>query len=988
MLKYWFQNEMYKKAANLKRAIIHLAWRPMVVAAISLMLVPLILIIGYRSFRATEKATLDEFNQRQLTMAREVTAWFEHHLDHMAEALRAIGRAPGVYQFDEDAARQVLALEMDELEPFGVTEIGVLDATGVLRYSVRDQQAEGEDFSQRSYFQKAKEMTSSESYVIESVDLGSTEAGQMGIALSVPMYEKLKDEDYLSPSGKFAGVVVCTLRLDKLTQEVVVPVKSSERGHAYLIDERSYVLWAADRSLVGKNLLQETERFPPFRQIVERMITGNLGTGEYTYYRFDDPSSSYGKEVEEKLIGYAPARLGDGLWAAGVWAPREDAKKLIRSAYLSQLWLVGIIIISILLGSSYALAMSYRYNKTLQKEVEEKTREFKESHLRLLTVLDSLDAAVYVADMETHEILFVNKYTRDLHGDVAGKTCWQVLQNDQAGPCGFCSNPKLLAPDGKPAGVQIREFQDKGSKKWYQAHDRAIRWVDGRLVRLEIAADVTDRKQVEEELSRAYREMGTFCRIIKEIGGQETLDGVGTFLINELRGILKAEPLLLYVFGSDRSTLYALSDRGTSVVQDRELIQTASATLEALDGVTVSPKNGFKPPLLPDYFPTNGRQIIIPLGERSLLEGAIVFACNSDSRCDEQRLDLARLILEQASGAIRRAVLHQEEIRALQCRLESTSEYCGIIGRDPEMQTVYKMIEDIAPTDATVLIQGESGTGKELVAAAIHHQSSRKSKPFVVVNCSAYAPTLLESELFGHEKGAFTGAVRQKAGRFEQADGGTVFLDEIGEVPPSAQIKLLRVIQTQKFERLGGEQTLAVNVRILAATNRDLPQEVKNGNFREDLFYRLNVIPIHLPPLNLRRNDIPLLAQHFLRRFVREQSKEITDISSEAMRVLLDYDWPGNVRELENSIEHAVVLAKGRRIEVSHLPSRLYDAHSSASLGPSNGRTILENEKRLLMDVLEECNWNKSQAAQRLGISRSTLYGKLKKYQVAKPAVN
>jgi len=960
----------------------------MSIAAVSLMLVPVVISLGYRSFKATEKATLDEFNQRQLTIAREAAAWFEHHLGHIAEALRAIGRAPGMHQFDEDAARQVLALEMGELGPSGVTEIGVLDGNGILRYSARAQQTEGDDFSQKSYFQEAKKMISSRSYVIESVDLDGSEISQRGVVLAVPMYEKLKEEDHLSPSNKFAGVVICTLKLDRLTQKVMVPVKPSERGFAHLIDARSDVLWAVDRSLVGENLLQKAEGFPAFKQIVEKMISGNFGTGEYIYYRLDASNNSYGKELEEKLIGYAPARLGNGLWAVGVWAPREDAKRLIHSAYLSHLLLVSFIIISILLGSSYALAMSYRYNKILEKEVEGKTREFKESHQRLLTVLDSLDAAVYVADMETHEILFVNKYTRDLHGDVAGKTCWHVFHNGQSGPCDFCSNGKILSPDGQPTGVYVREFQDKVNKKWYQAHDRAIRWVDGRIVRLEIAADITDRKQTEEELSRSYREMGTFCRIIKEIGGQQSLDGVGTFLINELRGILKAEPLLLYVLASDRSALYVLSDSGTSIVLDRDLIQVASATLEGLDGVTISPKNGFKPPLLPDYFPTKGRQIIIPFGDGSLLEGAIVVACNSDSQCDENRLELAGLILEQASGAIRRAVLHQEEIRALQGRINITSEYNGIIGRDPAMQTVYKMIQDIAPTDATVLIQGESGTGKELVAAAIHRESPRKIKPFVVVNCSAYAPTLLESELFGHEKGAFTGAVRQKAGRFEQADGGTVFLDEIGEIPPSAQIKLLRVIQTQKFERLGGEQTLAVDVRILAATNKHLIQEVKNGNFREDLYYRLNVIPLHLPPLKLRRNDIPLLAQHFLRRFAREQRKEeITDISSEAMRILLDYWWPGNVRELENSIEYAVVLAKAnaRRIEASDLPSRLYEAHFPDSAGSYDVRTILENEKRLLIDVLEESNWNKSQAAQRLGISRSTLYGKLKRYQIAKP---
>ncbi len=299
----------------------------------------------------------------------------------------------------------------------------------------------------------------------------------------------------------------------------------------------------------------------------------------------------------------------------------------------------------------------------------------------------------------------------------------------------------------------------------------------------------------------------------------------------------------------------------------------------------------------------------------------MLIACPGNCVCVTKELDIIDLILNQTAGAIRRSVIHEEEIRELRTRIEHTAEFSGIIGKDPQMQNIYRLIEDIAPTDATILIQGESGTGKELIARAIHRQSPRGDKAFIVINCSAYPATLLESELFGHEKGAFTGAIRQKTGRFEQADGGTVFLDEIGEIAPSAQIKLLRVLQSQKFERIGGEKTLAVNVRVLAATNKDLIQEVKKGSFREDLFYRLNVIPIQLPPLRKRRNDIPLLARYFLRRFAVEQNKEIQDFSSEAMRLLLDYPWPGNVRELENSIEHTAVLAKRSTVEISDLPS-------------------------------------------------------------------
>jgi two-component system response regulator HydG len=348
-------------------------------------------------------------------------------------------------------------------------------------------------------------------------------------------------------------------------------------------------------------------------------------------------------------------------------------------------------------------------------------------------------------------------------------------------------------------------------------------------------------------------------------------------------------------------------------------------------------------------------------------------------------MELLDLILNQASGAIKRAAMQEEEIRNLQSRIESISEYSGIIGKDSKIQAVYKLIEDIASTDASVLIQGESGTGKELVAHAIHRQSLRKDQPFIVVNCSAYPATLLEGELFGHEKGAFTGAIRQKAGRFEQAHGGTIFLDEIGEIPKSAQIKLLRVLQSHKFERLGGEQTLSVDLRILAATNKDLLQEVKAGTFREDLFYRLNVIPVLLPPLRNRGNDIPLLSRHFLKRFAVEQGKDVKEFSTDAMRLLLDYPWPGNVRELENAVEHATVLARDNRIEVTDLPAMLRNPVVSQT--ESHG-TIQNNEINLLMDVLKECNWNKKQAAHRLGISRGTLYNKLKKYQIEKLTVH
>ena len=497
--------------------------------------------------------------------------------------------------------------------------------------------------------------------------------------------------------------------------------------------------------------------------------------------------------------------------------------------------------------------------------------------------------------------------------------------------------------------------------------------------------DYTDRLEEQTmDLERAHHQTRTVCGIVQEVGALRSLGEISSSLINTFKNILKCSEMVFLIFGSDHDLLFVSSENETRTLKEREPIESVATLLGDTTEITFLKKRSFSPPLVPDYFQDTAHQAVIPLIHEKQLFGALVIGCPGDCDCNVKEIDVVRLMLTQAAGVIKRAVLQEEEILEIESRVKTTSEFSGIIGKDPKMQVIYKLIEDIAPTDATVLIQGDSGTGKELVARAIHRRSPRKGKPFVVINCSAYPATLLESELFGHEKGSFTGAIRQKSGRFEQAHGGTVFLDEIGEIAPSAQIKLLRVLQTQKFERIGGEKTLNVNVRIIAATNKELLQQVKQGTFREDLYYRLNVIPINLPPLSERRNDIPLLARYFLRRFAAEQSKQIEDFSPESLRFLLDYSWPGNVRELENTIEHATVLAKGSRVETSDLPAALH----SAAKNESKPFTLVEHESKLLVEVLEDCGWNKKQAAKRLGISRSTLYDKLKKYQITKPTTH
>ena len=498
--------------------------------------------------------------------------------------------------------------------------------------------------------------------------------------------------------------------------------------------------------------------------------------------------------------------------------------------------------------------------------------------------------------------------------------------------------------------------------------------------------DYTQRlEEKTAELDRAQQQTRTSFVIAQEIGALINLKDVCSFLIKKLQNIVTCDDMCMLVLSTDGEQIFLQTEKD-SYALDTAATQRALALISGPDKMKFLEVDPSSTVFFPGAFKSAQNLMIFPLLHENQLQGAMMIACPGNCHCVTKELDIIDIILNQTTGAIRRAVIHEEEIRDLRTRIEHTAEFSGIIGKDPHMQNIYRLIEDTAPTEATVLIQGESGTGKELVARAIHRQSLRKDKPFVVINCSAYPATLLESELFGHEKGAFTGAVRQKIGRFEQAHGGTVFLDEIGEIAPSAQIKLLRVLQSQKFERVGGEKTLNVDVRILAATNKDLIQEVQKGLFREDLFYRLNVIPIHMPPVRKRRNDIPLLARHFLHRFAAEQHKKIKDFSSEAMRLLLDYPWPGNVRELENSIEHAAVLAKQKNVEISDLPSAIRDAAPLVSLETTG--TIVENEKKLLQEVLEECNWNKKKAAMQLGISRSTLYEKIKKYQIRRPTIH
>jgi len=355
-------------------------------------------------------------------------------------------------------------------------------------------------------------------------------------------------------------------------------------------------------------------------------------------------------------------------------------------------------------------------------------------------------------------------------------------------------------------------------------------------------------------------------------------------------------------------------------------------------------------------------------------------------------------LLKDKNGRIRGVVetvtdltkLHKARREAEEAnrKLGEIHRFDNIIGKSDVMRRVFSAIKAAASSDATILIQGDSGSGKELVAGAVHYNSSRAGMPFVTVNSSALSESLLESELFGHVKGAFTGAVRDRSGRFEDAEGGTLFLDEIGDLSPFIQVKLLRVLQERELERVGESKKRKIDIRVITATNRNLYSLVQNGRFREDLYYRLKVFPINIPPLRERKEDIPILISHFIKLQNHKTGKQITGVSQEAMRILLDYNWPGNVRELENAIEHAFVLCEGEHIDTFDLPVEIRRMeyrpnfeHVHAA-NEKNGPLRKNLTRESLLETLEESNWNKAEVGRRLGFSRAAIWKYMKKWNI------
>ncbi|MFH1991087.1 MAG: sigma 54-interacting transcriptional regulator [Pseudomonadota bacterium] len=647
-------------------------------------------------------------------------------------------------------------------------------------------------------------------------------------------------------------------------------------------------------------------------------------------------------------------------------------------------------------------AVEYIRDITERETLENQLRGSKElNDIIINSILENL----ILVDSKTYRIIQANNSFHARVGleppDAAGKLCHEVILNSPI-PCkeaGLrCPVEETVRKNG-PTRLDKIYPDAAGVDRILEVSTYPILNAQGEIssiVRLE--RDVTEKRKMEQalafrskELQRTQHQLETLFETSRQVNAKNTLIELVDFIHQIGQQIFSDSEFLFFLLEAGNQNFLDLEGCNSSVVeslhrmkQKLDLPRNASSFIQYLQNIR-------EPHIIGSEYSNNTPHFLsrisesyqswfgLPISSPQQCIGYFVLGspfAREDSREDMQ---FFLTLFSQVAGHIRHLIIHESEINLLQQRVTEQTSHGKIIGRSNAMQKIYELIDLVASSDATVLITGENGTGKELVAQAIHRQSHRKNGPFVVANCSAYSPTLLESELFGHEKGAFTGAIKRKIGRIERAQGGILFLDEIGDTSPATQVLLLRFLQDHCFERVGGEETIEIDVRVLAATNRDLYREVETSRFRDDLYYRLNVITIELPPLRDRKEDIPILCNHFLQKYRLKEEKKIQAFSPDAMQALMDHDWPGNVRQLGNAVSHAVILVQGQVIERRHLPQFLKQSAPEPSV-----TSLVENERRLILGALQESNWNKHEASRRLEISRSTLYSKIRRYSLEK----
>ncbi|MEW5801990.1 MAG: sigma 54-interacting transcriptional regulator [bacterium] len=901
--------------------------------------------------RQFESYVFEQFQQHQLVIARSVVYGIREFMVELEKEINFLAQSRNIQLMDPRCQSELN--KVYQINKIYIRSIKIIDSLGIVRYGIADG---GEEVTRDipTSLESALRRTDQVHTDLVSSSKGLILRISIPIVIGCPM---IKDLPEAANGQGNASVIVVEIDLFKTAETFLQHVSSGEHRYGLLINQDGTILYHTDHKYIGTQFLEDSENSPNsslsmYRdKILESIQQNKEGFSEE---RFIKDLGQLG-DAHPRLFAYSPLQIHEQLWSVVVAAPYDEIHPINRVHRNIAMLMVGLFCL-VTLGSFIIFKVN---KKRIQGEEEIKYLEKKlvmEDQIRkseelLRAILESIGSdRISIMDKDLN-IIWANPVAFERYGDIIAKKCYRVYKGADT-PCNSCPVQKTFE-DGKIYSSEEFAIADKDCTGiFYLTSTSPIRDRGGNIVSVvETSKDITAQIRLQEEI-KSNRDL--LDAILNNMN-----DGIR--VIDTKFNILFMNQNLVDLFGNQiHKKCYRAFMGGDSPCNPCSLDKIFKDNHQSVNFIKEDKQK---------------RLIEISASVLSIEEGS-------------------RSIIEVVRDITERRRLEEQLIESEQRRIKELKEryrFGNIIGKNPKMQEIYELIQVVAQNMTTVLLLGESGTGKELIARAIHYNSPQHDKPFVEVCCSVLSENLLESELFGHVKGAFTGAIRDKIGRFEMADGGSIFLDEVGDISPSIQVKLLRVIQEREFVPVGGEKVKKVNVRIITATNKDMKKAVEDKEFREDLYYRLNVVTIHIPPLRERMEDLPMLVNHFIEKFREKTEKPIQSINSHAMDLLFAYSWPGNVRELENAIEHAFVKCEGTIISPENLPIELHQPKNKEYTKKLPGRKDLslnDLKRDILLKVLKDTNGNADESAKMLKISRATFYRWLKKYNISRDSVS
>ena len=899
--------------------------------------------------RQFENYIFDQYQQQQLIISQSVAKGLSDFLIELEHEINFLAQMPAVQLIDSRCQA-----ELDKAYKINkkyIKSIRRVDADGYIHHEVPENKHTENGklpYDVGRYFSLFKNIPEkSHNALIFSEEDNPILLIFLPVKIVCPKTSTSLSADEL----KNFGFIIVEIFLLKVAETFIEHIGSEEKGHGLLINHDGTILYHPNYKKIGQEFFptEKTSNLACLeykQQLLQKIKAKQTGfSKDFEYFQ---------KKDQYKVFAFFPINIHEELWAVIFTAPYKEIHPVKRLH--ANIFILMIGLISLISTASFIVLKVNKKRIKVEEEIKflEKKLEMEDqicrSEERLRAILNSIASdRISIIDRNL-KILWANRVAFQNYGNIVGKKCYQAYKGIDA-PCQSCPVQKTFL-DGKIHSAEELAMVDRdGRSILYLTSSSPIRGKQDNIVSVvELSKDITERMRLLEEIK----------------GNRDLLDAIlsnindGIRVIDTKYNILFMNQILIDLFGNQ------INQKCYRIFMGKKSPCNPCA-LEKILNENIPSINFLQKNIKKQLVEISATALGIKSGGRSIIE--VVRDITERKRLETQLMES-----------------EQRRIRELKERYR----FGNIIGKSQKIQEIYELIQVVSQNRTTVLLLGESGTGKELIARAIHYNSPQHDQPFVEVCCSVLSENLLESELFGHVKGAFTGAIRDKIGRFEMANNGSVFLDEVGDISLSVQVKLLRVIQEREFTPVGGDSVRKVNVRIIAATNKDLKKAVENKEFREDLYYRLNVIPIIIPPLRERIEDLPLLVNHFIEKFRKKIRKEIQSISSSAMKQFFNYSWPGNIRELENAIEHGFVKCDTSIIQPEDLPKEVCKGHNKEleKSFTQQDLNIRELKKEILIKVLDETAWDPVESAKKLKISRATFYRWLKKYGIKKKQVS